>query len=153
VDEIKRDDEARDAWREIYPALSSDRPGLMGAMIARAEAHVTRLALLYALLDCSRVVTLDHLRASLAMWQYAEDSAEYVFGASLGDPMADRLLELIRANPDGISQTEIHNALGNNYPASRINAGLKQLEDLGLISKQSRNTAGRPATVWCPVRR
>jgi hypothetical protein len=45
------DDEARAMWWDLYPTLSAGRPGLLGAICGRAEAHVVRLALLYALID------------------------------------------------------------------------------------------------------
>ena len=151
VGELRRNPEARALWAEIYPRLSADIPGLLGAMVARAEAHVTRLSLLYALLDESSEITVEHLLAALAFWQYAEDSCRYIFGDSLGDPVADRLLELIRDNPEGITQTELHNALGNNYQGSRINTGLSQIEGLGLALVVIRKTSGRPARVWYPA--
>src|SRR5262249_46738903 len=37
--EVRRDDEARAVWREVYGGLSEGRPGLAGALLARAEAH------------------------------------------------------------------------------------------------------------------
>jgi hypothetical protein len=117
-------------------------------MIARAEAHVTRLAMLYALLDRSHVVTAKHLTAALALWQYAENSVRFVFGSSLGNSFADRLFELIRACPDGMTTTGIHQALGNNYPASRIQPALSQLEAIGAVRMEQRKTPGRPAIVW-----
>ena len=51
---ITFDDQARERWIDIYPQLSSARPGLAGAATARAEAHTVRLALIYALLDLLR---------------------------------------------------------------------------------------------------
>jgi len=151
VGELRRSPEARAAWCEVYPALSTDHPGLLGAMIARAEAHVTRLSMLYALLDKSKTIEPDHLVAALALWQYAENSARYIFGDALGDPVADRLLELIRACPDGMTQTAMHNALGNHASASRISTALNQLEGLGKVTVQKQKTGGRPAHVWRPT--
>jgi hypothetical protein len=43
VDEVRRSEEARALWREIYPELSEGKPGLAGALLARGEAHVMRL--------------------------------------------------------------------------------------------------------------
>jgi len=54
VDEMRRDEEARELWHAVYGELSEGKVGLLGAMTARAEAHVMRLAMLYALLDQSR---------------------------------------------------------------------------------------------------
>jgi hypothetical protein len=71
--EIKRDQEAGELWREVYPQLSRDRVGLWGAVTSRAEAHTLRLSCLYALLDCSAVVRVPHLAAALEVWRYCEE--------------------------------------------------------------------------------
>ena len=74
--EIKKDDRARGLWAEVYPDLSSGKPGLIGAVISRSEAQVMRLACLYAVLDQSVVITTDHLLAALALWDYCEASVD-----------------------------------------------------------------------------
>src|SRR5262249_52247312 len=51
--EMRRDEEAREIWHEVYGPLSEGKPGLSGALLARGEAHAMRLALTYALLDRS----------------------------------------------------------------------------------------------------
>ena len=92
VGQMDRDEEARQLWHEVYATLSEGKPGLLGAMLGRAEAQVMRLACLYALLDRSKVVKRVHLEAALALWDYSERSARYIFGSSLGDKTADRIL-------------------------------------------------------------
>ena len=73
-------------------------------MTARAEAQVMRLACLYAVEDMSYVVGLAHLQAALEVWRYCFESAAYIFGDSLGDPMADEILRALRtAGSDGLS--------------------------------------------------
>jgi hypothetical protein len=42
-------------WDNLYPGLSAERPGLLGSMLARSEAQVSRLAFVYAALDSSRL--------------------------------------------------------------------------------------------------
>jgi hypothetical protein len=75
--------EAREAWRRVYPELSRGRPGLLGALTARAEAQTVRLALVYALLEGRGEIGLDHLRGALAVWEYADASVLYVWGDAL----------------------------------------------------------------------
>src|SRR5437763_14431983 len=89
VHEMKRDAQARSLWYQVYEKLSDGKPGLLGAVTSRAEAQVMRLACLYALLDCSTVISRKHLEAALALWQYCENSARFIFGDDLGDPVAD----------------------------------------------------------------
>lgn len=155
VGEMKRDEAARQLWWSVYPELSEGKPGLLGAMIARAEAHVMRLACLYALLDLSAVIREDHLRAALALWDYCERSARFIFGDALGDPMADEILRMLRdAYPEGLTRTEINNAFGRNKPAERIARSLNSLAANGLVYSQKAETEegkGRPRELWFAV--
>ncbi len=121
---MRRDDEARAAWHEVYGDLSAARPGMAGALLARAEAHVMRLACLYALLDGAAVVRAGHLLAALALWGYVEQSVFHVFGDSTGDPTADEVLRLLQASPGGMTRTELFNHFGRNLPSDRIGRAL-----------------------------
>ena len=118
VGEMRRDDGARDLWHRVYPDLSRDVPGLLGAVTARAEAQTMRLACLYVLQDRSPVVRREHLESALAVWRYCEDSARFIFGDALGDPVADEILRALRRADDGLTRTEINNLLGRNRAAS-----------------------------------
>jgi hypothetical protein len=89
---VTMDAEARGIWERVYEALSEGKPGMLGAITSRAESQTRRLACLFALLDCSVVVGAPHLRAALAVWEYAEASARFIFGEALGDPVADDIL-------------------------------------------------------------
>jgi len=147
--EMVRDESARALWRQVYPDLSEGKPGLLGAMVARAEAQVMRMACIYALLDCSPIVKEIHLRAALAVWRYCEDSARFIFGDSLGDPVADELLRALRSEPEGLTRTQITNHFGRNRGAREIARALGVLLEYGLVRReQSSSGAGRPAEVW-----
>src|SRR5262249_2120710 len=97
LSELKRDAHANALWAAVYGPLSEGKPGLLGAIISRAEAQVLRLSVLYAVLDQPKVITVDHLKAALAIWEYCDASARIIFGNRLGDPTADRILEALRA--------------------------------------------------------
>lgn len=146
--EIRRDDEAREIWASVYPKLSEGKPGLMGSMIARAEAHTMRLACIYALLDCSAVVRREHLLAALALWDYCEASAQGIFGDSLGDPVADEILRALRNAPQGLTRTEIRDLFGRNRRTDDIGRALGQLLEQGLARPEREETGGRPAERW-----
>lgn len=147
--EIRRDDEARAAWRRVYPDLSDARPGLLGAVTARAEAIVTRLSVVYAVLDESHQVRLPHLRAALAVWQYAEASARYIFGDSLGDPVADTILRGLRGADAGMSRTEISVLFDGHRPTKDIARALGGLQDRALAhAVEEEGTGGRPVQRW-----
>lgn len=119
---------ARLLWHEIYTALAEGAPGLVGALTARAEAQVLRLSMLYALCDQSAVIEVSHLEAAYALWQYCEASARYVFGESLGDPLADSMLQMLRyAGSAGLTRTDINNELGRNVKSAAIGQALALL--------------------------
>jgi len=86
VGRMRRDEEAKDLWATLYATLSEAEMGLVGSVIARAEAQVLRLSCIYALLDGSEIVCVQHLRAALAVWSYCEASCRYIFGRFDGGP-------------------------------------------------------------------
>src|SRR5262249_37552252 len=88
--------EARKLWAEMYRELAEERPGLLGALLARSEAHVLRLAAIYAMLDGIREVVPAHLRAARAVVDYCADSTAYIFRAGTGDRIADKILDALR---------------------------------------------------------
>ena len=150
---IKRDDEARAIWREVYPELSEGKPGLLGAVTSRAEAQVMRLACLYAVLDFSYFVRPEHLKAALAVWEYCEASCQYIFGDSLGDPVADEILRELRKSPEGLTGTDINNLFGRNKNANQLSQALSLLMDNGLVKRglKETNEGGRPPVLWTAI--
>lgn len=152
VSEIIRDDEAKALWASVYHDLSEGKPGLTGAILSRAEAQVLRLSVIYALLDKSAMVHVEHLKAALAVWEYCERSALLIFGNRLGDPTADRILEALRnAMPSGMSDNDIVEMFGRNKSANELARAKNLLARLGLATstKQPPAEGGkRPRTVW-----
>ena len=57
---IQRDDAAREMWAVEYTRLTAARAGIRGALLSRAEAHVLRLSMLYALLDGANEIRVEH---------------------------------------------------------------------------------------------
>jgi hypothetical protein len=151
--EMRRDEDARCLWREVYGPLSDGQPGMAGVLLARAEAHVLRVSLIYALLDCSPLIQAPHLLAALALWDYAEQSVHHIFGDSLGDPVADDLLRLLRGCPQGLTRNDLMNYLGRNLPSDRIGRALGLLLRHHLVRREQEKTGGRPAEPGSPVPR
>ncbi len=148
---LERDTAAQSLWVSVYPELSEGTPGLLGAVIGRAEAQVTRLALLYATLDGRQQIGLAHLQAALEVWRYCENSARYIFGNATGDPVADEILTaLVAAGTRGMTRTEIRD-LFSRHRTDRIGAALTTLTTAGLVTCDKQGTAGRPAERWYAV--
>lgn len=147
VRELRRDDEAREIWAAVYENLAKEKPGMLGAIISRAEAQVLRLSVCYAILDLSPVIRRPHLLAATALWDYAEKSARLIFGDATGNPVADRILKGLRM-ADGLTETEIRDLFQRNAPGRAIDQALDLLARSGLAHAETRPTLGRPITVW-----
>jgi hypothetical protein len=147
LEEVTRDEAARAAWAEVYPDLSEGHPGMLGAIISRAEAQVLRLSALYAVLDRSTSVRPAHLHAALAVWQYAEASARRIFGELLGSPMADVILEALSGRGP-LAESEIHALFARNKTRAAIHGALDELRTAGKVRSRTERTDGRPAIVW-----
>lgn len=146
--EIGWDAEAYAAWSTLYERLSASAGGLFGTMTARADAQCRRLALVYALLDCSDKVRIEHLRAALEVWSFSEDSVRQIFGDATGDDLADSVLKLLVASSDGMTTTEIHGSFGRHKTAEQLKRALNILCGRGLIISRRQETGGAPLTVW-----
>jgi Protein of unknown function (DUF3987) len=145
---------AADLWRaSLYHELSADRLGLLGAITARAEAHVLRLSCIYAALDRSREVKLEHLVAASALWAYVDQSCKFIWGDMIGDADADALRSMLQSQPNGLSRTEISNLLGRNLSAARIERALGTLLRFGLARFETIPTSGRSAERWFAIKK
>jgi hypothetical protein len=147
--EFRRNDEARKLWAAVYPKLSEGKPGLLGAATSRAEAQVLRLSAVYAVLDCSSTVRVEHLRAALAVWDYCLQSAKYIFGDAIGDSVADRIREALEvAGGDGLTRTGLSELFKRHIPSEQIAQALSALSRLGLAESSRIETEGRSIEVW-----
>jgi hypothetical protein len=139
---------ARGLWTGVYAKLSEGKPGLFGAATSRAEAQVVRLAALYAIMDRRHAIQHAHLEAALALWRYAEALALYIFGNATGDPVADRIINALEEEPDGLTRTDLINLFARNVSRDRIDQALALLERLSRVRREEVKTGGRPAEKW-----
>ena len=144
---LRRDHAAAAAWTKIYGHLSAERAGLLGALTARAEAHVLRMSVLYAILDRAEAIQPPHLAAALAVWGYAETSTTLIFAGLSGHPIADIILRALRTKGE-MTRTDIRDLFQRNQSDERIRAALLRLDAEGRIERGQRETGGRPAEVW-----
>jgi hypothetical protein len=146
---LQRDQHARKLWAAMYPKLSEGLPGLLGAATSRAEAQVLRLSAIYAVLDLSAIIRVEHLRAALEVWDYCFASARFIFGDATGDPIADRIREgLEAAGTDGLTRTQIRDLFGRHASTDRISMALKLLRSQRTAWKDVVATDGRSVEVW-----
>jgi Protein of unknown function (DUF3987) len=130
---LKRDDNSKALWAEEYRRLTAERDGLRGALCSRAEAHVLRLSLLYALLDGAGEIRVEHLRAALAFWRYCEDSVRHVFGEATGDCDGERIKGALVTGPKTLS--ELHRVFANNRTSEWLLAKLSAMVRGGAVNQ------------------
>jgi hypothetical protein len=142
--------QAHALWPEIYADLTRERTGIVASLTGRAAPHTIRLAVIYALLDGSPCIDVEHLKAAVAIWDYAEQSAKYVFDGTTGDKVADTILRMLRTTESGgLSRKQISDTLGRNRSAHEINEALTLLRAARLAEKRIvASDVGRPAEIW-----
>ena len=165
-------DDIMDRWKdEIEPAIE-DIADAVGEdyerYTARAQTHVVRLALLYALADGASEIGWPHVKAAMALAEFCMFSARRIFSVP-DDPkprisplqegkVFDFLVELARdAEESGdeeeawASIVEITNdVLSNNTPATPI---LEDLEEQQLVQSRTIRTGnkGKPRVEYRAV--
>src|SRR5262249_43455878 len=146
---ITMTDLAAEAWEKNYADLSGDRPGLLGAILGRAEAQVIRIALIYALLDNTERIDLPHLRAALAIWGLCEDSTAQTGGTRPADDVADAILVALKAaGLAGMGRTEMSNLFSRHVPSARITMVLQNLQNAGKAERVPAPTPGHGERRW-----
>ena len=138
IGECSEGEDAMPLWDEVYRSLKNRVKAA-----ERGRSHVRRLSMIYALLDGSSVLRLQHLKAALAIWRYCEATALELFGSVSADgasataePLHAKLLNLIRSKgADGINGRDAWAEFSNR---GNPNAELKKLEESGFICKKDR---------------
>ena len=148
VGAMTRTPAAEAVWRRAYAQLAGERDGLAGDLLARGEAHVLRLSMLYALLDGTGEIDTPHLEAALELWRFVEESTTHVYGDATGDAVADTLLAAL-APGEPLTMTEVSALYSRNVPAARIRLTVESLEAAGRLrtfTAPEPGKTGRPTT-------
>lgn len=148
VRQMRRDREANRLWEVMYERMAGDEPpGLLGALVARPEAHTLRLSIVYALLDGSDQVTVEHLRAAWAVWCFSRQSAELIFDEVDGNAAVRKLYQALKdAGPAGMSLTDQRDLFNRNLNGQRLEEMRLALEAANRIVTRAvpQPNGGRP---------
>jgi hypothetical protein len=145
--EVTRSADFTAEWDRLYRVVESQPSGGMvyDALTARASAYHLRLALVYALLDLSPTLEVQHLRAAAALWDYSEATVAHIWGATLGHANLDRLYAAVAAaGSTGMSRTEVSKVFSNNLTKEQVDNMISHLVDTGLVVEHLEKTGGRP---------
>ena len=136
------DPPARERWIEVYGPLSRGEEGLLGAATRRAEAHVVRLAAIYATLDTSEQITIAAppsrarglaLQPRLRPLDLRRHSRRPDRRRNLGARQ--------RPTPTGVTRSEVRDLFSRNKKAREIDRALTVLEEAGRLTRTSQPTA------------
>jgi len=144
ITELKRSPEAKDYWHHLYDELSSDDvPGVWGQVTSRAEAQVVRLSLLFALMDLSDRININHIKAAEAVWRYCFESARCIFGEKRYSHEGQRLLDSLQSGP--LTMTQIsHEVFNKHLHGTRLNSVMEEISSE--IMTQKIESGGKPIT-------
>ena len=145
---VYMDRNAKLRWERMYHDLGIDEPGIVGAVTARAEPQVIRMALIFALLDLSEDIKVEHLEAANAVWQYCLASARFIFGktAAMTDSLTHdqaKLLAFLIGGTKNRKQISVE-CFRRNKSADAITRDLDVLKELPGLSQRIKMPTGRP---------
>jgi Protein of unknown function (DUF3987) len=148
--QVRLDPDAREQWHHAYHQLATQphQPEIITQITARAEAHIIRLALLYALTDGATHISSPHLTAALALHEYAARSAGWALTGATGEPLAEQIHAALQQHPSGLTRSQISQTLNHNQPAGQIDHALHALHATGRVTTTQIPTGGRPAQLW-----
>ena len=146
IGEMQRSESFRKVWAQAYPTLTTGGQGLTGILTNRQEAHALRLSMIYALLERTDTLDVQHLKAALAITDYVRETVEWIFGRKTGDPTADKVLEHLKTGEK--TQTEISHLFEKHKSSEEIERAIKTLVDAGRITSRIEKTTGRPKIFW-----
>ena len=139
-------------WETAYRELNRDRLDSWATdATARGVTQVLRLALIYALFDGADKIGGGHLDAALALWDYAEHSARWLFSTHELEVQRETVGGLAAFIRDGGSagrtRTEIYrDHFKRNRKAAEISAELTPLVHDGVVTEIKDDTGARPIT-------
>jgi Protein of unknown function (DUF3987) len=142
-------------WDAFYKSINATNKGIIGSIIARSDAHVLRLAMIYAVLDASSIILPEHLRAAIAFWRYCERSAMWIFGEKTGNKDADQIFWALQRETKGnMARSEIQlNVFNNHITKQRLDQAFSILVDSELATMELERCKGkRPTERWFPRR-
>ena len=154
--EMHFSEKTRKLYTEVYDELTTEYPGVAGAIVGRSEAHVIRLALIYALAAGHSEIKTQDLKAALALVKTSNESVFTIF-KDKGDDKAgrqcdnrkDKILRALRnATDNKLSKTEIHGVFNRKEISADIDKTLQELVSSEEVTIEKEKTGGADKTIY-----
>ena len=128
--------EAASRWAQLYNGELSDRSHgeRINALVERRAPMLLRLAMLFALTDCTATVEARHIEAAVAWVRYSVESVKFIFGSAQDEhetrevnDTAQKILAFIGKNKR-VTRTQItRDCFQGNINKTQIDAALDEL--------------------------
>lgn len=113
------------------------------------NGFANRFLWLYALLDSSSQITTAHSRSALALWDYCEQSTNFIFGEVDADSTERRIVDALQES-DGLDTRALYNIFSRNITKSKLEQALSALiaNSRIRVEKQKTGSRGRPRNIF-----
>jgi hypothetical protein len=133
-------DPAADAhWQTLYVQRWNRNPAteLERALTARIDSHMVRLAGLYASLEGTSAIHVDHLQAAVDVGLYCEavalELAGYI-GRCADAVVEQRVAAFLKSRAGAAMRREVHQAVSGRVSGDKLSRILNGMADCGLIT-------------------
>ena len=152
--------EAVTRWAELYTGELNDRSHgeRINALIERRAHMLLRLAMLFALTDCTSTVEVRHLNAALAWIRYSVETVKFVFGSAADEAAvaevndtAEKIVAFITSKKR-VTRTEItRDCFKGNVHKTQIDDALSELltaNPARIFVQEERPERGKPTKFY-----
>jgi Protein of unknown function (DUF3987) len=144
---IAFDYDAQNYWNDFYRSINHSDCSIVGTLTAREEPQVRRLAMIITLFNGKNLIDLDSLKFAIEIYKYTIQTLKEIYGDTTGDPLTDRIYDLLKASPDGLSKSALSDLLSKNYPKHNLDNSVRLLLSQGRVVLEKHQTNGRPQEI------
>lgn len=117
--------------------------GIERDLAARLVPIALRVGLIHAMVEGQREVTRDHVARGIALSEYARSGITWIFGMTVGDPIAIQILRLAMDDENGVV-TKQQITQDATRDSIKRQAAIDTLVEAGLVEVVRVRTNGRP---------
>lgn len=113
--EIKFEEDAIPLWNEIYIEFYNSQDDSNAELYARTPTHMLKVAMTFAVLDCSYFISKEHLLAAKAIIDYSNDSIKFIFSSPSKVKIGkeQRVIDFISKKGGSVLRSEVMRELFN----------------------------------------
>ena len=142
--QVEMTENASLVWDAIYKNVSESEESdfYLDSALSRGEAHIRRLAMMYALTDGRRCVTEEDFASAFHCWSYCCESAKLIFSNAEND-WSDAVVKYL-SEVGTCQKGDLYRMSNGNIPKDRLDRILNSLQAKGQIEFRKEYTDGRP---------